>query len=158
MPFLLKEFGRCELVIGGSGSMETELRQLIIQLHLEHCIKLVGYVEDVWQFLSMIDIFVLPSLSEGLPISLLEAMAFGKPVVASAVGGIPEVILSSEEGVLIPPGDPATIAKAVAMLLRQPEKMDSMGTLAREVVRRRFSAEVMAAKYLKLYSRLTYES
>jgi len=158
IPLLLSEFGPCKLVIGGSGSMKCELDKLITELQLENYVQLIGYVKDVWKFLSMIDVFVLPSLSEGLPMSLLEAMAFGKPVVASSVGGIPEAILSPEDGVLIPPGDPMAIARAVAMVLRQPEKMNSIGTSAREVVRSRFSAEVMATKYLEVYKRLSHDT
>lgn len=155
IPLVISEYGPCQFVIGGNGSLKTELQKLINELRLTNYVHLVGYIEDVSEFLSGIDIFVLPSLSEGLPMSLLEAMAFGKPVVASSVGGIPEVIVSPEVGILIPPGDPFAIARAISNLLRQPEQISSMGAAARKVARSRFSAGFMANNYLNLYSRLT---
>jgi glycosyltransferase involved in cell wall biosynthesis len=158
MPIIQSSYGPCKLVIGGDGPLKGELEKLVVDLHLEQDVTLAGFVNNVNAFFSMIDIFVMPSISEGLPIALLEAMAFKKPVVASSVGGIRELIRSQEHGVLIKPGDPVAIARAVTMLLHQPGKMKSMATLVFKVVRSKFSAEVMATNYLKLYSRFTYES
>jgi glycosyltransferase involved in cell wall biosynthesis len=102
----------------------------------------------------MIDLFVLPSLSEGLPISLLEAMASGKPVVASAVGGITEVITNQNEGELVSSADPNSISIAVRRLFREPERMEKMALIGRESVKNRFSSSIMANQYLNLYSNL----
>jgi glycosyltransferase involved in cell wall biosynthesis len=158
MPSIVREIGACKLVIGGDGPLNNYLEELVKDLHLEDYVSMVGYVQNVGEFLSMIDVFILPSLSEGLPISLLEAMASGKPVVASSVGGITEVITTSEQGALVVPGDPVVIARAVTELLRDPARMKKMGAEGRQVIRERFSAEIMAKNYLNLYSTMYYDA
>ena len=156
MPLILEEIRDCILVIAGDGPLKADLERLIRELNLTHSVKLTGYVKNVGQFLSMIDLFVLPSLSEGLPISLLEAMAFGKPVVASAVGGIPEVITNDKEGVLVPSGDPNSIAKVVSNLIVNKELMNVLSQGGRKLAEDRFSSSEMTRKYTALYSPFSY--
>ena len=156
MPSILKEVKDCILVIAGDGPLKADLERLVRELNLTHSVKLIGYVKDAGQFLSMIDLFVLPSLSEGLPISLLEAMASGKPVVASAVGGISEVITTDKEGVLVSPGDPNAIARVVKNFIVNKELMNMLSQGGRKLVQDRFSSSRMTRKYISLYSTFSY--
>ncbi len=155
MPSILKERPDCRLVIAGDGPLNKDLEFLIKKLNLAGNVKLPGYVGEIEPFLAMIDLFAMPSLSEGLPISLLEAVASGKPVLASAVGGIPEVIHSSDHGILVPPADSSSIAGAVKSLFSEKDRMQRMSTLGREFVRSQFSSVRMADDYLSVYSSLT---
>lgn len=155
MPSILKERPDCRLVIAGDGPLNKDLEFLIKKLNLAGNVKLPGYVGEIEPFLAMIDLFAMPSLSEGLPISLLEAVASGKPVLASAVGGIPEVIHSSDHGILVPPADSSSIAGAVKSLFSEKDRMQRMSMVGREFVGDQFSSTVMAENYLSVYSGLT---
>ena len=100
------------------------------------------------------DVFVLPSLEEGMPQSLLQALATERAVVASSVGGVPEVILNGETGLLVPPRDPIALAHQVEWLLREPDQGKTMGQAGRQVIVRNYSVESMLAKTEELYSSL----
>jgi glycosyltransferase involved in cell wall biosynthesis len=100
------------------------------------------------------DLFVLPSLSEGLPLALLEAMAARKAVVASDVGGVRDVVLDGETGLLVPPGDPDRLSTAITTLLRDPARCAEMGKRGRARVEQHFSVQKMVAAYEQLYTRL----
>jgi glycosyltransferase involved in cell wall biosynthesis len=106
------------------------------------------------EFFKMIDIFVMPSLSEGLPIALLEAMVHGKPCIASCVGGIPEVVTSSEVGHLVPPADYMAIVEAIILYAENSELRARVGAKGRELVCQRFCLQTMASDYSALYSQL----
>jgi glycosyltransferase involved in cell wall biosynthesis len=111
-----------------------------------------GYRDDVPALLAGCDVFCLPSTIEGLPLVVLEAMAQAKPVVATRVGGTPELVVDGETGVLVPPGDVAALAAALDSLLRDPELARRMGEAGRERVRAEFDADTLAARVLALYS------
>lgn len=151
---LLKDVPNCCLVIAGDGPLRSQLLQLIADRGLDRLVRLVGFTEDIPAFLGMSDVFALPSLSEGLPISLLEAMALRLPVVASSVGGIPEVICSPKYGILVPPADPIRLYLALKDLYHQPRRRDNLGNAGFDLVRDTFSARAMAAQYDALYSAL----
>jgi glycosyltransferase involved in cell wall biosynthesis len=97
------------------------------------------------------DVFVLPSLSEGLPLSLLEAMAAGKPIVATSVGGVPEVVRDGHTGFLVPPCDPDALAARVLFVLQDPAVASQVAAAGRARVREAFSLETMVAEYRALY-------
>jgi glycosyltransferase involved in cell wall biosynthesis len=97
------------------------------------------------------EIFVLPSLYEGFGIAILEAMAAGKPVVASTVGGIPEFVVPGESGLLVPPGDSVALAAAIRQLLAQPEQAKAMGGRGQEHVRKHYSMESVVRQHEQLY-------
>lgn len=111
-----------------------------------------GYRDDVPALLAGCDVFCLPSRMEGLPLVVLEAMARAKPVVASAVGGTPELVVDGETGILVPPGDVAALADALAALLADPDRAKRMGEAGRTRVEREFSLAASTARVLSLYS------
>jgi glycosyltransferase involved in cell wall biosynthesis len=100
------------------------------------------------------DVFVLPSRTEGLPITILEAMAAGKPVVATAVGGIPEVVRDRETGLLVPPMEPSRLAEALMHLLEAPALAKSMGAVGRKQVETLFTMEQEARQTALVYGRV----
>jgi glycosyltransferase involved in cell wall biosynthesis len=116
--------------------------------------ELLGERGDVPQLLASADVFVLSSRSEGLPMSILEAMAAGLPVVASAVGGIPELVADGETGLLVPPGDADALAAALQRLVGDPELRRRMGAASAERAEREFSLEAVRAAHVALYDRL----
>jgi glycosyltransferase involved in cell wall biosynthesis len=117
-------------------------------------LDLLGERDDVPDLLATADVFVLPSKSEGMPISVLEAMAAGLPVVASAVGGVPEVVVDGETGFLVPPGDPEALADALGRLLADGELRRRMGAAGRRRAELRFDLPRFRQDHLQLYERL----
>jgi glycosyltransferase involved in cell wall biosynthesis len=108
-------------------------------------------VSEVAGTLAAVDVVAFPSLSEGLPVALLEAMAMRRPVVASAVGGIPGVVADGQNGLLVPPGDPDALGGALGRLLGDPALRSVLGGRARETVRQRYSEERMHRRILEVY-------
>jgi len=121
---------------------------------LERTVVFTGFREDIPELLKVMDVFVLPSLEEGLPQSLLQALATERAVVASSVGGVPEVILHGETGLLVPPRDPGALVHQLEWLLRAPAQRKTMGQAGRQVIVRNYSVESMLTKTEELYSAL----
>ena len=113
-----------------------------------------GFDQQPRLFLEEIDIFVLPSLHEGIPYALLEAMYCSKPVVCSNVGGIPEIIEHGKDGILVPPKDPAALSAALLRLINDPEYSAYLGRNARKKIEERFSSRLMGNRTYELYCRL----
>jgi len=109
------------LLVIGTGPREQELRRLTGELGLEDSVRFLGMREDVPELLPGLDAFVLSSLHEGLSIALVEALAAGVPIVATRVGGIPELVIHGQYGLLVPPSEPGALASAMAWLARDPE-------------------------------------
>ena len=116
-------------------------------------VKLLGARRDVRELLAAADLFVLSSRSEGLPISVLEAMAAGLPVVATSVGGVSELVVDGETGFLVPPADPRALAEAVGRLLRDPELRHRFGAAGRHRAERRFDVARFHEAHVRLYCR-----
>jgi glycosyltransferase involved in cell wall biosynthesis len=140
-------------VIVGDGpdrsGMETEIREL----GLESTVELCGARRDVPELLARSDVFALASRSEGGPISILEAMAAGLPVVASDVGGVRELVVEGATGMLVPAGDPDALAAALERLLGDPELRRRLGAAGRERARERFDLSALRRAHLELYAR-----
>jgi glycosyltransferase involved in cell wall biosynthesis len=141
-------------VIAGEGELRDSLQHQIKQHRLEKHVILAGFRPDVLSLHKAFDIFVMSSVTEGLGTSLLDAMACGKPVVATSVGGIPEVVVHGETGFLVPPRDPAALAGAIVQLLSDPQRRRQMGAAGLRRVKEHFTSEVMVRNTLKMYRRL----
>jgi glycosyltransferase involved in cell wall biosynthesis len=143
---LKKQGFRLKYRIAGDGSLRRDLHALTARLGLQEDVEFLGFVTDISRFLSTIDIFVLPSLSEGLGLSVLEAMAAGKPIVASRVGGVVDAVIDSTTGFLVAPGDVDGIAGAIRKLVEDQTLTQAMGKRGAERVRENFTIEQMADK------------
>jgi glycosyltransferase involved in cell wall biosynthesis len=140
-------------VIAGEGELRSALERQIREHHLEKHVLLAGFRPDALSVHKAFDVFVMSSVTEGLGTSLLDAMACGRPVVATATGGIPEVVADGETGFLVPPRDPAAMADAVVRLLEDEDLRRRMGNAGLARVRRKFSAERMVQQTLRVYQR-----
>lgn len=139
------------LVIIGDGPKRHALETQIKRLNLSTAVWLLGERDDVTAWLSTIDVFALPSLWEGLPNALLEAMALGLPVVASSVDGVPEAVRDNETGLLVPPRQPETLARRLAELCADPALRTRLGAQARAWVFERFTLTRMINQYEDAY-------
>ena len=152
-----KEFPNVKLLVAGEGEEENNLKKLVKSLDLTNEVIFAGLSSDIEGILSMAELFILPSLWEGLPNVLLEAMAAGKPVVATKVGGISEIVVPGETGMLIPPRDTDALAIAIIDLLQNRLKAKDMGEAARIRAGKRFSIYKMIEKTENLYQELLKE-
>lgn len=143
---LLKSQGhRFKLAIAGDGSLRGQLEQMARSLGLAE-VDFAGFVADVPKFLAALDIFVLPSLYEGLGVAALEAMAAGRPVVATRVGGLAELVIDAETGFLVPPGDARELAAAIVKLIRNNDLRAAFGRRGAARVREQFTIGQMAKR------------
>ena len=144
------------MVVVGDGPFRTELETLAQRTGLSEMLFFAGYLQDVTDFLAALDLFVLPTLEEGMSVAILEAMSVGKPVVASGVGGVPELV-TAETGILVPPADSERLAAALQQLIDAPERRQQMGENGRARVEKGFTLNRMAEAHLELYQRLRKE-
>ncbi len=150
----VREVPDARFVIAGEGELRAALERQIKDRHLEKHVLLAGFRPDVLSLHKAFDIFVLSSVTEGLGTSLLDAMACGKPIVATTAGGIPEVVVDGETGILVPPRDPEAMARAIVTLLTDDALRRRMGEAGLARVRERFSAERMVQDTLEVYGRV----
>jgi glycosyltransferase involved in cell wall biosynthesis len=142
------------VVLFGDGPERPLLERRVADLGLSERFALPGFTRNLDKFLPWADVAVLPSFTEGLPNVALEASAAGVPVVATAVGGTPEAVTDGETGLLVPPGEPGTLAARVADLLGDVMSRRLMGEAGRAFVRERFSFATQAAAYRQLFAKL----
>lgn len=154
---VLERQPRTRFTLAGDGPLRGELEEQAERLGIADQVRFLGTVTDTPELLGHCDLFVLPSLWEGMPLSLLEAMAAGRPAVATSVSGSAELILDEETGLLVPPGNPDALAAAVLRLLSDPQSAATMGDRARDRVRREFSLERMLESTHALYCNLLAE-
>lgn len=152
MPEILRRWPKAQLLVIGRGELEVALKEQVEQLSIGTNVHFLGMRQDVPRLLSLLDIFILPSLSEGLSLALLEAMASGKPVVATRVGGNPELIDHGKTGFLVQSEDARDLAANILKLLSDPETMQQFSRQAAERVRQHFSMEQMVDRYKGLYA------
>ncbi len=151
----LKKFGlEVRIVIIGEGPGRSEIERWVMERGISNSVIFAGFQRDIKKWLPSIDIFVLPSLTEGTPIALLEAMAAGLPVVASAVGGIPEVVNSGKNGILIPPANPGELVNALLTVSKNDRLRKSLSKVAKETIRKRFGVEKWITKIENTYTEL----
>jgi sugar transferase (PEP-CTERM/EpsH1 system associated) len=139
------------LVVVGDGELMPQLKEMCRALRIEECTVFLGERTDVADLLGALDVFVLSSKDEGLGITLLEAMAAGVPVVATSVGGVPEIVEHGVTGIMVPSGDDAVLADAIAWVLGHRETAAEMALRAGDRVAERFTIDRMIESYESLY-------
>jgi len=143
-----------KVLLVGDGVLRKDLEALAVELGIEKHVVFCGHRDDTQELMHALDIFVLPSLHEGIPMALLEAMAASRPVVASRVGGVPEVVDDGIEGFLVEPRDVKSLTERCQQLIQSPGLSRRMGEKARERVEQGFSAASMASQVALLYREL----
>ena len=158
VEILLEAFARCHpehknsfLLIVGEGELQNRLEAYATSLGITNQILFLGSRKEIPEILVSLDLFVLPSLWEGLPMVLLEAMAAGLPVIATSVGGTPEVVVDGTTGYLVPPEDADKLATAILQLAENPELRMNFGKAGRARVEKNFSIREMVKKIEQLY-------
>jgi glycosyltransferase involved in cell wall biosynthesis len=153
MKDVMQHLPTTRLVIAGEGKLKDELTGLIKRLGIEGSVLFLPNTSDTRQVLAALDVFVMPSLAEGLGLGLMEAMACGLAVIGSEVGGIRSLIIDKDNGLLVPPKDTKGLSRAMLELLRDDEKRALFGRRARDFIHRYFSLDEMVLKTEAAYVR-----
>ena len=151
---VLVQFPSAVAMLAGDGPIRAELERMCDELNIRSAVRFLGVRHDVPALLALADVYVHPSLQEGYSNALLEAMAAGKAVVATAVGGNVEAVSDGSTGLLVPAQDAAAIARAIARLLADPDAARQMGSRARQYVHERYEMTAMVRSYEGVYTRL----
>lgn len=151
---LIRKRGNVKVLIVGDGPLKPTLKRLIHDLGIEKEVVLAGHRDDVYDLVNCMDVFALPSIHEGIPMVLLEALALRCPVVASRVGGIPEVITHGADGVLVAPGNASELEQELDKMLRDRPYAKGLAEAGRLRVEEEFSATVMAERTAEVYCSL----
>jgi glycosyltransferase involved in cell wall biosynthesis len=154
MPKIIPQYPNTSLLLIGDGPKRAELQDLVHKLGIADKVIFTGNRRDIPQLLATLDVVVLSSFYEGTSITLLEAMAAAKPVVASRVGGNPEVVEDGVTGFLVPPADPDALAFRLSQLLGDEDLRQKMGQAGRQRVEEQFSLSQMVANYERLYNQV----
>jgi len=154
LKLLLKGEPRVRLMVIGDGPHRCFLGEEITRLGIENRVNFMGFSDNAIRFLKTFDLFVLPSLLEGIPRCLMEAMASGVPVVATDISGNRELVIHGETGFLFSPKDPQDLAMKILYLMRRPEEAKTMALKARQKIEKEFSSKRMANEYTLLYEEL----
>jgi glycosyltransferase involved in cell wall biosynthesis len=151
---LREQAPKIKVIVVGRGPLEIKLDKQARQMGVDDIVFFLGFRKDIPRILASLDLFVLSSRYEGLGTSLLDAMASRLPIVATRTGGIPDVVIHQETGLLVPPRNPEALAQSILMLYRDRNLGTRLGQRGYEVVHQRFSAQAMAGKVIDLYERV----
>ena len=154
IPAIVRRVPHARFLVVGENPQESTLRQQTRTLGIEAYVIFAGFHTDISPWYSAMDVSVLTSLSEGLSLTLLESMDHGLPIVATRVGGNPEVVVDGETGFLVPPAEPGVFADRVVQLLRHPDLRVQMGRAGRLRIERQFRLRTVASRYLDVYEDL----
>lgn len=155
---LLPQCPQARLVLVGEGPERPVIEKLLGELGLHHAVRLLGQRSDVPRLLAGADVFLLTSISEGIPLTVIEALAAGVPVVASRVGGLPEMVTEGETGLLAPAGDSAALAAQLLRLIRDRQLRQRLVQQGREAALAKWSERRMHAAYAELYDDLIHDA
>ncbi|MBI3736332.1 glycosyltransferase family 4 protein, partial [Candidatus Sumerlaeota bacterium] len=151
LPRIIEAAPDFVLLVVGAGSLEDELKAQVARLGAAEHVIFTGFRTDIPKFLAAFDLFVMPSISEGLGTAIIEAAMAGLPIVATQVGGIPDIIESGESGLLVPPADPAALAEAMVRMYREREFAARCGRAALDHARGNFSEQTLVEKTERVY-------
>jgi len=154
VPKIRKDHPGFVLLIAGEGEQESALKAQAESLGLGESVRFIGFRDDIPRILNAIDVYVCSSLSEGHSLSILEAMALSVPIIATEVGGNPELIEHDKNGILVKAEDPSALAANISSLLRDSALRERFGRASRSLAEERFSLESMISRYSKLYEGL----
>jgi len=151
--YIISKYPDTYFMFTGDGPLEQDLKRKALEMGISDNIIFLGWRDDLAKIISIYDIFVLPSLNEGMGRVLVEAMALGKSIVASNVGGIPDLVIHGKNGFLVPPKNPKELAKYIQVLLEDKDKREKMGLAGKEIASN-FTSERMVEKIANLYKKL----
>lgn len=151
--YIISKYPDTYFMFTGDGPLEQDLKRKALEMGISDNIIFLGWRDDLVKIISIYDIFVLPSLNEGMGRVLVEAMALGKSIVASNVGGIPDLVIHGKNGFLVPPKNPKQLAKYIQVLLEDKDKREKMGLAGKEMAYN-FTSERMVEKIANLYKKL----
>jgi glycosyltransferase involved in cell wall biosynthesis len=151
--YIISEYPDTYFIFTGDGPLEQDLKRKALEMGISENVIFLGWRDDVAKIISIYDIFVLPSLNEGMGRVLVEAMALGKSIVASNIGGIPDLVIHGKNGFLVPPKNPKELAKYIQVLLEDKDKREKMGLAGKEMAYN-FTSERMVEKIANLYKKL----
>jgi glycosyltransferase involved in cell wall biosynthesis len=151
MPFVLGRFPDALVFLIGDGSARQGLEERVQKLGIGGAVRFLGTRSDIPALLAAADIFALPSISEGMPNALLEAMGMGVPVVASSLGCVKEVVTHGESGYLVSPGDARALEESIVCLLENMDLRMRLGTAGRELVEKKYTLEQMCESYERIF-------
>lgn len=152
MQLVHRKHPSAKCIIAGEGELEQKLKKQVHQLGLEDSVQFYKVVNNAQELLPLFDIFVLPSLNEGLGLSVMEAQASGLPVIVSNVGGLPDIVKDGETGILVSTGNITGLAKAISLLLDDEVYAKTLGNNARKFINEHFSSDKMVKETLKVYN------
>lgn len=147
-----KEYKKAKLILAGTGVIEKQIKELINQYSLNENVVLAGFVKDVVTLIQKCDVFVLPSYSEGLPLSILEAMSCSRPVIATNIAGTPEIVHDMENGFIINPGDIGMLTDRMICCIENRELCVKFGKKSREIIEKDFTETRFVQKWTELLS------
>jgi glycosyltransferase involved in cell wall biosynthesis len=149
--------GPVHAVFAGEGVLEENLREMAASLGMSERVHFLGFRRDVIEVVSALDVFTLPSLKEGLSIAVMEAMALRRPVIATAIAGMPEVVHDGETGLLIPPGDVEALVQALLRLLNDPQFAKRLANNGRQLLEQHFDQRDCLAAVERFYHQVVAE-
>lgn len=158
IPDVLAQCPNTSFVFAGRGQLEIELKEQVSRLGLDKRVHFLGLRQDIPRILALLDVFVLPSLSEGLSMAILEAMMAGKPVIATRVGGNPEIVVDGETGLLVPPKDSPALAASLITLLTNRPQSTQFAENGKRRAEGQFSLQTMVSAYQSLYDKCLLNS
>ena len=147
----MRSLPHCRLTLVGDGPDRPALEALVRRFSLDDRVEFAGWAAPPWTATWAFDVLAMPSINEGFPLVIVEAMLASIPVVASTVGGIPEIVVPESTGLLVPPGDPDALAQALRRLADDPQLRRDMGARCRAVAMGQFTDTAMAAQFEALY-------
>jgi glycosyltransferase involved in cell wall biosynthesis len=143
-----------KLLIGGRGGFEKDFRDYVTRLQCDDVVRFLGFRKDIADLMTGVDLFVLPSLAESFGLVLTESIYLGTPVVATRVGGIPEIVEDGVDGILVPPANHEALADTIADLLNNEEKRKALSGNGREKIVQKFQFQEMVRNYERVYQKL----